>query len=589
MRLSLRPLRALALVLAVLACALAPAFAAGPTSSVDRTQLSVGESFELVITLVGGDGAQPPDLSPLARDFDILDRNRRSRLELVNGRRTQINEWVLVLAPKRSGTISVPALGLAGQSTAPIRLQVDPATTVNTEARPLFVQVEPLGPAPYVQGEMLVAVRIYTNGPLLGGALTPPEAVGATFTKVGDQRMFSKVIGRQRYRVIEQGYIMRPQRSGSIEIGPVTLEAQFPSFMGGALPSETARLLGRPGATIPSGVDPNIGRTVTVRSDPVQIEVKARPADVTGWFLPAQSVTLSSTWNPPLAQAKVGETLTRTLTLEAVGATPNQLPPLPVPDADGVRQYEESSRSDQATLNGKAGAVLTKTVSVVPTRAGTVTLPGIEIGWWNPDTRKSETAHLPPETFTVAPASGQALVPAPQPVAVQPAPVVASTPAPEPPATTLSLPQWIGDLLSLRAAGAFAAALLVIAVTARLVRGSRGRKAGAAAPRRRNRGGAGAEEALQALRAACKAEDAAAAHAALLAWMRTRDGTTGSSETFHTAAMAKASEDLQRHLYSGARGRWNGAALLSALAGECASGKRTGGTRARSRLAPLYP
>ncbi|MFG1424428.1 BatD family protein [Roseixanthobacter liquoris] len=609
---------ALAFVLAALAGAAAPAFAAGPTARVDRTTMSVGESFELVISLIGGDGTQPPDLAPLARDFDILDRNRASRVELVNGRRTQVNEWILTLAPKRPGAVTVPALALAGQSTAPIRLSVDAASAVDpAEARPLFVQVEPMGPAPYVQGEMPVAVRIYTAGNLLGGRLTPPEAVGATFTKVGEQRVFGKVVGRQRYRVIEQGYIMRPQRSGTIEIGPITLEAQLPGFTGGGLPSEMARLLGRNAAVPLAGADPNLGREVTLHSAPVSIEVKARPADAVGWFLPAQGVTLSSTWNPPLAQAKVGETLTRTLTLEAVGATPNQLPPLPIADADGVRQYEESSRSDQALINGKPGAVLTKTISVVPTRDGAITLPGLDVGWWNTDTKTQETAHLPAETFAVA-AVEPARSPAPQ-LQAQPA---APIPAPQAPLETAETPlvlpswlgelrAWLGELMSLRAAATLAVVALVLGLTALVLRRRRPRdvrapsRARGPAYGRRGRAPAGAGSALEDLRAACKADDAVAAHAALLAWTRAegtpvpaRAGEAGTqalaAHAFRTPAMAKAAEDLRQHLYGGGfsgagQGRWSGAACLSAVTAECAARARSTRKRRGARLAPLYP
>ncbi len=620
---------ALALALAGLACA-APAYAAAPTARVDRTTLSVGESFELVITLVGGDGTQPPDLSPLARDFDILDRNRASRVDVVNGRRTQVNEWILTLAPKRPGAINVPPLTLAGQSTPPIRLSVDAASAVDpAEARPLFVQVEPLGPAPYVQGEMLVAVRIYTNGNLLGGRLTPPEAVGATFTKVGDQRVFGKVVGRQRYRVIEQGYIMRPQRSGTIEIGPITLEAQLPGYAGAGLPSDMARLLGRSGAVPLAGADPNLGREVTLHSDPVRIEVKARPPEAVGWFLPAQDVILSSTWNPPLAQAKAGETLTRTLTLEAVGATPNQLPPLPILDADGVRQYEESSRSDQALINGKPGAVLIKTISVVPTRGGAITLPGLDVGWWNTDTKTQETAHLPAETFTAA-AADPARPAAPPPKA-QPAPI--DVPQAPPPAveTQLALPGWLAEMLNLRTGATLAVILLVLGLTALALR--RRAADAARAPsrgvrpayRRRGRVRVSAAAALDDLRAACKANDAVAAHAALIAWTRAEGGPAPAAagqfhanafdaNTFRTPAMVKAAQDLRQHLYgagssgAGSSGkgssgkgslgkgssgagstRWSGGACLSAVRAECAARARSAPKRRGARLAPLYP
>ncbi len=195
---------------------------------------------------------------------------------------------------------------------------------------------------------------------------------------------------------------MRPQRSGTIEVPPVTLEAKVPAYTGGQLPPDIAGALGRPQPPNPWDTNFPSVRDLTVQSNPLTVTVRERPADAKGWFLPARSLTISSEWAKPPKDVKVGEVLTRTIRVEAEGAGPNQLPPLTLAEVPGVRQYEEQSRTESAPVRGAPGALLTKTVSVVPTRSGTFTLPSIELGWWNTATQRQETATLPAETFTVA-------------------------------------------------------------------------------------------------------------------------------------------------------------------------------------------
>ncbi|QTL04045.1 BatD family protein [Aquabacter sp. L1I39] len=592
-----RAMLGLVLLAGLLAAAL-PAFAATLTATLDRTSLAMGETVTLVLSLAGGDSSTPPDLSALAKDFEILDRRRGSRTTTVDGKRTQVNEWVMLLAPKRTGTLTVPALSVAGLSTQPVRLDVSraPAVDVN-EDRPLFVQLEVGKGDAYVQGEIPLTVRIYDALGMRSGALTRPEAEGASIATRGEQQTYLRTIGKKRYRVYQQDYVMTPQKSGTIHILPITLKAVVPGSSGASLDAEMARLLGRPPspqAWLDAGAP---GREINLHTDPVDVEVKPRPSAATGWFLPAKAVTLTGQWASPPAKAQVGDTLTRTIRLVAVGATPNQLPPLTPLAVEGLRQYEDESRPETVQVKGEAAAQLTQVVSVVPTRSGTFTLPAVEVDWWNTAASRAEKAVLPAETFTIAGTAPEPTSTGDQAVAVvEDAPEAPPEGAPAPAGTDLVAAIVVPALAYIethaRLVAAVAAGLLTLGLFLAVIwrhRAARARRRtlrpapARRVPFRTRRGGgeAAIAAALDALAAAAKRNDARAAQAAYLAFLRAAGAP-------RAPALEDAARDLGLSLHGAMPARWRGRALARAVKAERAARRPARAPRG-ARLAPLYP
>lgn len=609
---------ALILGCTLLALALGPALAATLNGTVDRSSIVAGETVEYVLSLTGGDGREPPDLSSLTRDFEVVDQGRRSRNMIVDGKRVQVNEWVLTLAPRKTGKVTIPSLSVAGLTSAPVPIQVVPSSTGNAvEDRPLFVRMEAGDVSPFVQSEVPISVRIYDSvGLRPGSSWSKPTAQGATFVEQGDQRSYIRAIGKQRYRVTEQAYLMRPQRSGPIEIEPVTLNAKVPGYSGSSASSEMAQLLGRGGVPTPwLNNTPDFARDLTLKSNPITVNVQERPAAATGWFLPSRGVTIASRWSQPPATAKVGETLTRTIRLEARGTAANQLPPIVPPEVAGLRQYEEASRAESRPVQGEAGAILMKTISVVPTRAGEFTLPAIEVPWWNVDTQKQEIALLPAETFQVQPGA----------VARTPVPATADAGAGSAPMAPAAGPAAPQDDLTARVLALLA--LLsrdrLIALTALVlgglgigllwagVRRARQRRNApaprpqtavlpAAAPARvqaarpRIAKARTLADAETALKAACAADNAAGAHRAFLDWLTFLPPAAGPVQpslagNLATPDMAASVEALCAHLYGGVSSPWHGRGFLAAWQVEKRARQRSQKTVRRARLAPLYP
>lgn len=97
--------------------------------------LSLSQPFELTIESTGA-SAGPPDLTPLQQDFQILNRGLSTQTSVINGVRTQRTSLSLSLLPKRSGNLTLPALGIGGEYSQPQPIRVSPGPEPAQTASP---------------------------------------------------------------------------------------------------------------------------------------------------------------------------------------------------------------------------------------------------------------------------------------------------------------------------------------------------------------------------------------------------------------------------------------------------------------------
>ncbi|MCQ6498022.1 hypothetical protein NPN26_24630, partial [Vibrio parahaemolyticus] len=84
-------------------------------------------------------------------------------------------------------------------------------------------------------------------------------------------------------------------------------------------------------------------------------------------WVPARNLTLTQQWNPAPEEAREGSALTRTLQVRAEGLAPGQLPPLVLPETEGVKRYAEQPRlSMQTQARGLVGQ-REERVALIPT------------------------------------------------------------------------------------------------------------------------------------------------------------------------------------------------------------------------------
>ncbi|HEX5126982.1 MAG TPA: BatD family protein [Rhodocyclaceae bacterium] len=360
---------------------------------VDRNPVTADESFTLVLQSDGSNRADP-DLSPLQQDFDILGQSKSSNIQITNGQSTQSTQWQISLSAKRVGQLVIPAITAGGQSSQPITLKVVAASQAPAAQQQgdLFLDVEAEPHVAYVQQQILFTVRLYRAVNLADGStLSDPvfPNMDAVVQRLGDDREFQTERNGVAYAVVERRYAVYPQKSGSFASAPLVFDGNvIEENQGGGFFS----------------FDPFNQRIrhQRVRSKTISFSVKPIPAGFSGnQWLPASKLSLSEQWseNPPKFTA--GEPVTRTLTIQAGGLTASVLPAIDNSNSGGFKLYpDQPALKDNKNDNGITG-VREQKFALIPTHAGNLSLPSIEVKWWNTTTDKQEVASLPARNITV--------------------------------------------------------------------------------------------------------------------------------------------------------------------------------------------
>jgi hypothetical protein len=278
-------------------------------------------------------------------------------------------------------------------------------------------------------------VKIYSEEPILSGQLSELRLESAAIERVGDDRGYETTLDGRDYRVIERTFAIFPQQSGELRIPPVVFEGRvrdavarrggvrsrargdFSSALSGSLLDELEAMMGSGffGGSAFGGVDPSsidgpfgrVGRPVRTRSEELVLDVRPRPADASSqWWLPAQALTLSEEWDSESDTLVVGEPVTRSFIIQALGVARNQIPEIALPEVAGLKQYREPAVAQEVeTQDGLAAVKIQKTV-VIPIEPGDYVLPELEFEWWDTTADRARTATLPERRFQVVVAPG---------------------------------------------------------------------------------------------------------------------------------------------------------------------------------------
>jgi len=519
-------------------------FCAAPQAAlevaVDREQIALGDSLRLIIAATGDEDLDRLDMRTLLVDFEILQRSTSSSTSIINGQTTRTRQLSLDLTPRRQGSLEIPAFRAGAETTQPIAIEVGPPPTPADADQEVLFSAEIDRSEVYVQGQLLLTLRIQQAINLDSRSVSELVLDGA-FVKPLEQNSFQRSIDGRPWLVHEVRYAIFPEQSGSLEI---------PTQVFTARESSARRSVFDLGGS---------GRQLQRRTEPLTVTVHPRadafPAD-SSW-LPARNLILEEDWSTPPEQLRAGESATRTLRLRAEGAHGAQLPPVELAAPDGLRYYPDQPLvDDREDGNGVVG-LRRESAALVASRAGTWTLPELRIPWWDTETDSLRHAVLPAREINIAAAPTG-------PVSADPVIVAGAEPSPgTAEAAVEGSLQWLWQAL----AAVFALAWL--STLGWHWRGARG--AGQApAPQAFPAAHPGEARAFKQLQAACTSNSAPQARRALLAWGRAQaPGKAGMNAaalaaSFADAALEDAVADLDRSLYRGGEAAWDGAALLAA-------------------------
>lgn len=383
--------------------AISPAWALSSIeASVDRNPAIEGEY--LVLTVKADDDVKTAklDTSALLRDF-IVGRTSVSRsTQIVNFDSRKETRWQILIAPKTTGQLQIPALTIDGIASQPINLQVAPQGSQPQQAKNLFIRTSLSTEQAYVGQLVTYKVKLFLAVELQRGVLSAPNIEGASIKQLGEDVDTTELVNGRRYRVIERTYAIIADKAGDLDISGA-------DFQGDVLVQSQRR-----GGMFSF----NESRPMQAKSSPATLTVMPIPPQYHGHWLVSDLVALNEDWQQQESY-EVGTPITRSFNLLASNADETSLPELAFNLPKGLKSYPEKAQRQTVVRDKQVVAQISQSIAIVPTQPGEYTLPAIEVPWWNAHTRKQELASLPARTITVVAPEGS----------VEPSPYVAATPA----------------------------------------------------------------------------------------------------------------------------------------------------------------
>ena len=188
---------------------------------------------------------------------------------------------------------------------------------------------------------------------------------------------FSERAGGKTYAGVRHRYLLYPQRAGEFVIPPFTLTMAVATD---AQPVEVTT------------------STAVLR---FSARMPAAAADLSQ-FVTSSRLTVTETYEPAPEGLKVGDAITRTVTIKADNALALLLPEVRFTPVDGLQVYPAQARLTDSTERGRYRGQRVNAVTYVLEQAGDIELPAIELYWWQPDEQILHTETLPAVRFNVA-------------------------------------------------------------------------------------------------------------------------------------------------------------------------------------------
>ncbi len=367
-------------------------YAADIQVKVDRTQIEFNQTFTLTFES-SEDLDNDPDFSPLKKDFQILNTSTSSNISIINGKYTKLKRWKVSLIALRKGRVTIPSISFGSDRSPEYQVNIKAVQqSTGKQGEEFMSELEISTDTAYPQSQIIVTQRLLSSRNINGYEFSALKVNGVEIVKepLGDVKQFQTRRGKTPYLVLEQNFAIYPQTTGVLNIEPSIATARV-------------SLSNR------SNYDPFRSNTKTLRraSAKKSITVKSVPVEFKGkHWLPAKEVQLVEELDDS-KPFKVGEPITRTLSLFADGQTAAQLPEFIISDIKGLKLYPDQPLiKDIKTDSGITGSQQIK-IAIIPSSGGSYTLPAIAIPWWNTTTHKQEIATIAARTIQVGTAAAK--------------------------------------------------------------------------------------------------------------------------------------------------------------------------------------
>jgi hypothetical protein len=386
------------------------------TATTDHTNVVPGEQVVVVAELVIDRqvDVETPQL-PQSDAFDLIKTDRKqsssSSIQIINGKASQsktiTTQFYFVIVPKKTGSFSFPSLevSIAGapHATQPIPFTVTAEQVKNPDVRAFLT----LGKQPLYIGEQTIltfkiAQRVNSPTQVDRGFNAAVETIEKSAGKwfslsrlfTNQVAMSSERIGGEMYRTASLRWALIPLTAGNAVIPAVPFayaelkqskRRSFDPFFGDFF-----------GDDFFGGGVQSISRTAF--SNELSVHIKELPPPPAGFSGSIGKITLSASIDPP--EIPAGEAATLKILITAA-TRPGNVTDLPAPK---IPNCEVFSPEKHVQVDTTATGIATKKsykFLLIPQEEGALTLPPVELSYFDPYAGSYKTASSGPLTLSV--------------------------------------------------------------------------------------------------------------------------------------------------------------------------------------------
>ncbi|MDM8543790.1 BatD family protein [Desulfococcaceae bacterium HSG9] len=370
-------------------------------ATVDRNQITAGETVQLTVTVKNGQG--DVDVANV-RDFKVISRGTQTSVRIVNNSVSREANHTYTLIPLKTGRLTIPPLSVTSDGkrsqTRPITVRVSKTTQKQEKGdkRDIFVTADVSDSTPY-QGEQFIyrfkffsAVRVKN-----AGFHQQPEFPGFTAKKIEKDRSYRTTAGGRKYHVVELTYILIPAKTGELTIKPAILECAVPS---------RERQRQRRNFPFDNLFDDSFfGNYQRKQFSTAPITVKVKPLpDYTGnqpfsGLVGDYNIHAAlGDQKTALSEIKTGDSVTLAITVSGTGNIMDAGEPL-IPIPEEFKAYKDNPEEKiELTRQGFNGQKVFRQ-ALVPTKAGNYTIQPVQLTYFDVKTGSYRT--ISSETLTL--------------------------------------------------------------------------------------------------------------------------------------------------------------------------------------------
>jgi len=385
-----------------------------------------GDPITLKIESTTNNNAKP-DLAPLEQGFTILGTGTNSQISIMNGKRSFKKIWTIELQTKSQANkdaLKIPSITIGNEKTEVVNLTITklpPEVTAET-SKHVFIEssIGTTGDTTFVQQQIPYTVKLFYDSSMQTAEIQTPALENAIVEKLGEDKRYEVVRAGKRFNVVEKHFVISPEKSGPLRILPAIVKGRIALSGGDSQPlrkrmDETDMLnnffndfkndpfFNDSFGGFFSNRSRGPSKPFSLSSQEINVEVLPVPDAFTGTaWLPAEDLTIKDSWatNPP--SLKVGEPVTRSLTLQAKGLAGSQIPDITFPKPEKLKSYPEKAKSETRTDGKTVYGIQHTDLTYIPDASGKVTIPKIMVDWWDVKNRKQRTFILPEWNLNVS-------------------------------------------------------------------------------------------------------------------------------------------------------------------------------------------